>query len=138
MEKRIGGALILIERPASVPQLNQILSDHGGIILARQGLPLTDRGLRIISLVLEGTNDRIGSLAGKVGRLPGVTIKTLLSATKEARHGSPPSRPSDRNPDEPPSTDAPPSSDTHSSTEGRPSSDDPSSSDAHPSTEGPG
>ena len=62
MNKRIGGAVIVIERDANVDKLNKIISEHSEIILGRQGIPLRGRELNIISLVLEGSTDDIGYL----------------------------------------------------------------------------
>jgi putative iron-only hydrogenase system regulator len=78
MEKRIGAALIVVEDRRVVDQLNAIISKHSHIILGRQGLPLSDRSISVISLVLEGTTDEIGAFTGPVGRLQGVTIKSIL------------------------------------------------------------
>ncbi|HDP75685.1 MAG TPA: CopG family transcriptional regulator [Bacteroidales bacterium] len=78
MEKRIGTALILVENRESASRLNQILSAHADIIIARQGIPLHQRGIHVISLVLEGTSDAIGALTGPIGKLNGVQVKTLM------------------------------------------------------------
>ncbi|QKG80261.1 TM1266 family iron-only hydrogenase system putative regulator [Tenuifilum thalassicum] len=78
MEKRIGAALILVENLDSTIKLNQILSAHADIIIARQGIPLQQRGIRVISIVLEGTTDQIGALTGPIGKLSGVQVKTLM------------------------------------------------------------
>jgi putative iron-only hydrogenase system regulator len=78
MEKRIGAALILVENRESASRLNQILSAHADIIIARQGIPLHQRGIHVISLVLEGTSDEIGALTGPIGKLNGVQVKTLM------------------------------------------------------------
>jgi putative iron-only hydrogenase system regulator len=67
MEKRIGAAIILVENKDSVEQMNEILSAHLSIILGRQGLPLRDKDINIINLVLEATPEEIGSLTGKIG-----------------------------------------------------------------------
>jgi putative iron-only hydrogenase system regulator len=79
MERRIGSALIMIEDPDQVAALNLILSKHNRIIIGRQGIPLRDRDISIISIVMEGTTDEIGALAGQVGRLKGVQVKTILT-----------------------------------------------------------
>ena len=79
MEKRIGAALIIIEDKHSVEFLNAILSKHSQIILGRQGIPIRDRGINIISLVMEGTTDEINSLTGNLGRLKGVQVKSVLA-----------------------------------------------------------
>lgn len=78
MEKRIGAALILVENRESASRLNQILSAHADIIIARQGIPLQQRGISVISIVLEGTPDEIGALTGPIGKLNGVQVKTLM------------------------------------------------------------
>lgn len=78
MEKRIGAAIILVRDKESISKLNQITNNHSEIILGRQGIPLMHKGLNIISLVLEGTTNEIGSLTGQLGRLDGVQVKSVL------------------------------------------------------------
>ncbi|WP_047449712.1 TM1266 family iron-only hydrogenase system putative regulator [Alistipes sp. ZOR0009] len=78
MEKRIGAALIVVEDKSVVEPLNQLISKNSHLILGRQGLPLSDRSISVISLVLEGTTDEIGAFTGPVGRLKGVTVKSIL------------------------------------------------------------
>lgn len=77
MEKRVGSAIILIETHENVQQLNEIISNHSQIIIGRLGLPRST-GQSLISLVLEGTTDKIGSLTGQLGRLSGIQIKSVL------------------------------------------------------------
>ncbi|MBN1925364.1 MAG: hypothetical protein JW798_05980 [Prolixibacteraceae bacterium] len=77
MEKRIGTALIQIEDRKNVQLLNDTISKHSDIIFARQGLPRSN-GQSIISLVLEGTTDQIGSLTGQLGRIEGIQVKSVL------------------------------------------------------------
>ncbi len=79
MEKRIGAAVILIESKESIGKMNELLSMSSDIILARQGVPLRDKGLSVITLILEGTNNQINSLTGKIGRLNGVQVKSVLT-----------------------------------------------------------
>jgi putative iron-only hydrogenase system regulator len=79
MEKRIGAVIVLVNEEGDTGRINSIISDHADLILGRQGIPLRDRSTKVISLVLEGDTDRIGSLAGKLGRLPGVKVKSVLA-----------------------------------------------------------
>ncbi len=79
MEKRIGAAIVLIENKNAVDELNAILSMHSSIILGRQGIPLRDKGISVINLVLEATPEEISSLTGKIGRLEGVQVKSMLT-----------------------------------------------------------
>ncbi len=79
MEKRIGTAIVVIEDTSGIEQLNQIVTEHATLVLGRQGIPMRERGLSIISLVLEGSTDEIGALTGKIGRIPGIRIKSVLA-----------------------------------------------------------
>ena len=78
MEARIGAVIILVSEQGDIHRINRIISEHSEMILGRQGIPLRDRSTNVISLVLEGDTDRMGSLSGKLGRLPGVKVKSVL------------------------------------------------------------
>lgn len=78
-EQRIGAIIILVAAEGEISHINTIISDHSEIILGRQGIPLRERTINVISLVVEGDTDRIGALTGKLGRLPGVKVKSLLA-----------------------------------------------------------
>jgi len=86
MEKRIGTITILIKGNTSVPAVNSLLSEYSSIIMARQGLPLHNRNISVISLVIEGTTEIISALTGKIGRLKDVEVKSILTKYKEERH----------------------------------------------------
>ena len=79
MEKRIGSISILISNRDIVPQVNELLSEFAEMILARQGLPMRDKGIHFISLIIEGTTDQISALTGKLGRLPDVEAKSMVA-----------------------------------------------------------
>lgn len=79
MEKRIGTISIIIYRREIAGQVNEIISKYSDFILARQGLPLPDKGLNIITLIIETSSDKINALTGKIGRLKDVEVKSILS-----------------------------------------------------------
>jgi len=83
MEKRIGTVLILLQEKEAAPQVNAIISSHSTIIIGRQGLPVKNSFSGIISLVLEGTTDQIGSLTGQLGRVKGVEVKSVVLKIKD-------------------------------------------------------
>ena len=87
MEKRIGTVIIYVGDRQSAPQLNEVLSRHADIIICRQGFPRQNYSL--ISVVFEGTTDRIGSLTGQLGRLDGIEVKSALLKTHPDRDASP-------------------------------------------------
>ena len=37
----------------------------------------------MIGLIVEGTNEQIGAMTGRLGNLPGVTVKSALTNKKE-------------------------------------------------------
>jgi putative iron-only hydrogenase system regulator len=78
MDKRIGAIIILVKEKDNIQQLNIILSKYASIILGRQGIPIRDRNINVISLVVEGTNDEVSTLSGQLGRLKGITTKALF------------------------------------------------------------
>ena len=43
------------------------------------GIPYRARNINIISIAIDAPQDIISTLAGKVGNLPGVSVKTALS-----------------------------------------------------------
>lgn len=78
MERRFGVVILVLTAESDVHRVNSIISAHAEMILGRQGIPLRERSASVISLVLEGDTDRIGSLTGKLGRLEGVRVKSVL------------------------------------------------------------
>jgi putative iron-only hydrogenase system regulator len=79
MESRIGAVIILVSEEGDIQRINGIISEHSEMIIGRQGIPLRERSMNVISLVLEGDTDRMGSLTGKLGRLSGVKVKSVLA-----------------------------------------------------------
>ena len=79
MEKRIGTITVLLSDRASAASVNEVISAHSGIVLARQGLPFHDRPVAVISLIVEGDVNEINSLSGQLGRIPNVTAKAVVT-----------------------------------------------------------
>ncbi|MDD4239572.1 MAG: iron-only hydrogenase system regulator [Desulfotomaculaceae bacterium] len=79
MDRRIGVIGIVVEsREDAARRINTVLSEYGGIIVGRMGVPYRDRNLSIISLIVDGSTDEIGAMTGKLGSLAGVKVKTAL------------------------------------------------------------
>jgi len=78
-EKRLGIIGIVIEDRQVVARVNQILSEHADLIIGRMGLPHQTREVFVISLIVDGSTDQVGSLTGKLGNLPQVTVKSALT-----------------------------------------------------------
>ena len=79
METRVAVMSIIVEDATSVEKLNAILHQYGEFIIGRMGLPYRKRNINIISIALDAPQDTISALAGKVGTLRGVSVKTAYS-----------------------------------------------------------
>ena len=80
MSKRIGTITIIVtSRTTQSAKVNEILSQHGEIIIGRMGLPFPPKGIHIISVIIYGSTDEIGALTGKLGSLDGVEVKSALT-----------------------------------------------------------
>lgn len=72
-------AIIIKNRTECAEKVNQILTGFGQIIVGRMGIPYHERNLNIITLIVDASNDQIGSLTGKLGQIEGVTVKSTLA-----------------------------------------------------------
>jgi len=79
METRIALIAIIVDDMSSTDRLNSILHDFSKYIIGRMGIPYREKGVCIISVVVDAPNDIISSLSGKLGMIPGVNIKTVYS-----------------------------------------------------------
>lgn len=83
MEKRLGFVGIIIEdREANAAAVNELLGQSGEIIVARMGVPYEKRACSAITLIIDASTDELGVLTGKLGALPGVSVKSMLSKSK--------------------------------------------------------
>ncbi len=79
METRVAVMSIIVENPSAVELLNSFLHEYGEYIIGRMGLPYRKRNVNIISIALDAPQNAISALAGKIGTLPGVSVKTAYS-----------------------------------------------------------
>jgi len=80
-EHRIAMIGIVVENPESVDTLNDILHDYRQYIIGRMGIPYREKELSIISIALDAPQNIISALSGKVGKLNGVSSKTISRAS---------------------------------------------------------
>ena len=79
MEKRIGVVGIIIEEFTSATFVNDILHDFGDLIVGRIGVPYKERGVFVISIIVDGVMDEISAMTGKLGKIPGVNVKAAIT-----------------------------------------------------------
>ena len=79
MEKRAAVLAIIVKDGDSVAALNELLHQYSSYIICRMGVPYRERNMSIISVALDAPANIISALSGKVGRLKGVTAKTVYA-----------------------------------------------------------
>ncbi|MBR4126619.1 MAG: iron-only hydrogenase system regulator [Alphaproteobacteria bacterium] len=79
METKVALIGIVVENPDSVMKLNTLLHEYSAYIIGRMGLPYHKKEISIISVALDAPQDTINALSGKLGKLEGVSTKTIYS-----------------------------------------------------------
>ena len=70
---------IIIKEEESAGEVNELLHGFRQYVVGRMGIPYRERGVSIISVVLDAPGDVTSSLSGKLGMLKGVSAKTLTA-----------------------------------------------------------
>lgn len=79
VDTRVAVIGIIVESNDSIEEMNQLLHEYGTYIIGRMGIPYRERKINIISIAIDAPQDIISALAGKIGRLSGVSAKTAYS-----------------------------------------------------------
>ncbi len=80
METRVAVMSIIVEDGNSVENINAILHEYGEYIIGRMGIPYRERKINIISIAMDAPQNVISAIAGKIGGLTGVSVKTAYSS----------------------------------------------------------
>jgi len=79
MENKLSIIGIFIQSPGAVSEVNELLHTYSDKIVGRMGLPYRDRGISVISIIIDAPADDISALAGKLGKIDGISAKTMQS-----------------------------------------------------------
>lgn len=79
MENRVSVISIIVKEEAAAGEVNELLHEFREYIVGRMGIPYRNRGISIISIVIDAPQDAVSSLSGKLGMIRGVTAKTLTA-----------------------------------------------------------
>jgi putative iron-only hydrogenase system regulator len=77
-EKRIAVISIVVRDRAMAGRVNDILSAHGDAVCGRLGVPFRDRGISVISVLLDAAGSEISAVSGALGNIPGVTLRSTM------------------------------------------------------------
>ncbi|MCD2346314.1 TM1266 family iron-only hydrogenase system putative regulator [Clostridium guangxiense] len=79
MDKRIAVVGIIVENLEMAGEVNKILHTYSSIIVGRMGIPYRERGISVISIIVDGTSDELSAMTGKLGKISGVSVKSAMS-----------------------------------------------------------
>ena len=79
MGEKIAVVALIISNPHSVERVNSILHDYSQYVIGRLGIPYREKGVSVISIVLDCEQEKINSLSGKLGMIDGVSSKVLIT-----------------------------------------------------------
>ena len=80
MENRIALLGIIIEDGGAVERVNTLLHEFADFIVGRMGIPYREKGVSVISVVIDAPTTTINSLTGKLGMINGVSAKAQYSS----------------------------------------------------------
>lgn len=83
MGNRVAMLGIVVEKEEAVEPLNALLHQYRQYVIGRMGIPYRERGINLISIVVDAPGDAINTLAGKLGGIQGLTVKTLYARVPE-------------------------------------------------------
>ena len=79
METRVAVIGIIVKERESAGRLNALLSEYGSYIIGRMGIPYEKKNIHIVSIAIDAPGDVISALTGKIGRLPGISVKAAYA-----------------------------------------------------------
>ena len=79
MENKIAVLAVIVEDAEQAESVNSILHGFRDYVVGRMGIPYRERGVNVISVVLDAPQNVISSLSGKIGMLNGVSSKVLTA-----------------------------------------------------------
>ena len=81
MEKRVAVIGIVVEKEESAETVNAILHEYRDVIVGRMGIPYRERGLSVISVIVDAPNATLSAISGNLGLPAGVTSNAIYATT---------------------------------------------------------
>lgn len=79
METRVAIIGIIVENMESVETLNSVLHEYSKYIIGRMGIPYREKKVSIISVAVDAPQEVISAIAGKIGKIDGISAKAAYS-----------------------------------------------------------
>lgn len=69
---------IIVKDKEAYAAVNALLHEYAHCVIGRLGVPYKDKGISVISVILDAPAGIVNSLTGKLGMTGGVTAKALF------------------------------------------------------------
>ena len=77
-DNRIAVVSVLVADRLVSDKVNGFLTEYGEWIWGRMGIPYKEKGVSVLSVVMDAPVEITNALTGKLGRLSGVSVKALF------------------------------------------------------------
>ena len=79
MENKLAVVATVISKQESVSKVNEVFHTYSPYVVGRLGIPYRERGVNVISVVIDAPQEVLSSLSGKLGMIDGVTSKVMIT-----------------------------------------------------------
>lgn len=81
METKLALIGIIVEDLDGAEPVNELLHAYSQYIVGRMGIPYRQKGVNVISVVIDGPDHVISALSGKLGMVKGIKVKSMIAKT---------------------------------------------------------
>lgn len=81
METKLALIGIIVEDLDGAESVNELLHTYSQYIVGRMGIPYRQKGVNVISVVIDGPDHVISALSGKLGMVKGIKVKSMIAKT---------------------------------------------------------
>ncbi|MEG1847219.1 MAG: iron-only hydrogenase system regulator [Lachnospiraceae bacterium] len=79
MDDKIAIIGIFVKELSAAAEVNDLLHEYASCIIGRMGIPFHEKSVNIMSIIVCAPPDTISALSGKLGRIQGITAKSMQS-----------------------------------------------------------
>ena len=77
-EYRLAIVAIIVSNGEAAEKVNAALHEYAAYVVGRMGLPLRERSVNAITVVLDAPQNSVNALTGRLGKIDGVSAKALF------------------------------------------------------------
>ncbi len=77
-EKKVAVISVIMENTECADQVNEVFRTYADYVIGRMGIPYHERGISIITAVVDADQEIINGITGKLGMIKCVNAKALI------------------------------------------------------------